>query len=104
MKTVIAFSPFIVYVILLVILLVHKAIVGLRYADLPSAVTRAIEARFPDTSKLAVTRNESASTFQIELTDYCHEYVVEVRQNGEIVHVECDALYDDPIEGESRAA
>lgn len=104
MKTMFAYSPSVIYLILIAVLLIHRVILRLRYASLPKAVSDAVDMQFPNTRTLAVMRNDLTGTFQIELTDYCNDYLVEVRPDGKIVNIECDPLFDDSTVEEAETA
>jgi hypothetical protein len=60
--------------------------------------------QFPDTRTLAVIQNDLTGTFQIELTDYCNDYLVEVRPDGKIVNIVRDPLLDDSAGEDAETA
>ncbi len=87
MKSVFAYNPFTISLLVLLTILTCKIIVQVRYQFLPDAVSDAVESQFPGCHKLGFAWDGLSGAYQIEIADRRDYYQLQVRPNGEIMQL-----------------
>jgi hypothetical protein len=91
MTILLAYSPVIIGLAILLVVSASHAIVRVRYANLPEPVATAVELRFPDSSTLNVDWSDDDHAYQIEVAEHGNLYSLEISPGGEILEISSDA-------------